>query len=111
VQCLIPHSWIIDSIRAYGPWSVFAGVIVESVIVPIPSPLVLMSAGFILISPRCLFLGYLDWWMGDTYHDVAYGIDRAETVISVVIILAILAFIFWLRTKVRGKILERNDLD
>ncbi|MGH7833346.1 MAG: hypothetical protein ACREQK_06860, partial [Candidatus Binatia bacterium] len=44
-------SWIMDSIRAYGPWSVFAGVIIESVIVPIPSPLVIMGAGFVLIDP------------------------------------------------------------
>ena len=42
-------NWIMDSIRAYGPWSVFAGVIIESVIVPIPSPLIIMGAGFILI--------------------------------------------------------------
>lgn len=207
-----------DSIRAYGPWSVFAGVIIESVIVPIPSPLVIMGAGFILINPelnaagalspilllivlpgsvastlgayigygigylggrplverwkgflgfgwedvaameqrfragrinasifflralpifplsiisaaaglirlplkqfslwtfygtipRCLFLGYLGWWMGETYHQIAYGIDRAETVVSVIIILAILGLLFWLRSRVRGKILKGN---
>jgi membrane protein DedA with SNARE-associated domain len=49
-------NWIMDSIRAYGPWSVFAGVIIESVIVPIPSPLIIMGAGFILISPELNFL-------------------------------------------------------
>jgi membrane protein DedA with SNARE-associated domain len=38
-------NWIMDSIRAYGAWSVFAGVIIESVIVPIPSPLIIMGAG------------------------------------------------------------------
>ena len=43
-------NWIQATIRAYGPWSVFAGVIIESVIVPIPSPLIIMGAGFILIS-------------------------------------------------------------
>jgi len=43
-------NWIMDSIRAYGAWSVFIGVIIESVIIPIPSPLVIMGAGFILIS-------------------------------------------------------------
>lgn len=211
-------NWIMDSIRAYGPWSVFVGVIIESVIVPIPSPLVIMGAGFILISPelnaagalapivllivlpgsiastlgayigygigylggkplvdrwkgflgfgweevevmerrfregqvnasifflralpifplsvisaaaglirlplkqfslwtfygtipRCLFLGYLGWWMGETYHHVAYGIDKAETIASVVIILAVLALIIWLRAKVRGRILKGN---
>ena len=48
--------WIMESIRAYGPWSVFAGVIIESVIVPIPSPLIIMGAGFILISSELSFL-------------------------------------------------------
>ena len=43
-------NWIMESIRAYGPWSVFVGVIIESVIVPIPSPLIIMGAGFVLIS-------------------------------------------------------------
>jgi membrane protein DedA with SNARE-associated domain len=209
-----------DSIRAYGPWSVFVGVIIESVIVPIPSPLVIMGAGFILISPelnaagalvpilllivlpgsvastlgayigygigylggkplvdrwkgflgfgweevevmerrfregqvnasifflralpifplsvisaaaglirlplkqfslwtfygtipRCLFLGYLGWWMGETYHHVAYGIDKAETIASVVIILAVLALIIWLRAKVRGRIFNKSKI-
>ncbi len=209
-------NWIMDSIRTYGAWSVFVGVIIEQVIIPLPSPLVIMGAGFILISPevnapgalipilllivlpgsvastlgaylgygigyfggkplvdrwrgflgfgweeveamerrfrggqinaslfflralpifplsiisaaaglirlplkqfslwtfygtipRCLFLGYLGWWMGGTYHRVAYGIDRAETVVSILIILAVLAVMFWLRGKVRGKIFK-----
>lgn len=205
-----------DSIRAYGPWSVFIGVIIESVIVPIPSPLVIMGAGFILISPelnaagalipilllivlpgsvastlgayigygigyvggkplverwqaflgfgweeveamerrfrsgqinvsifllralpifplsvisaaaglfrlplkqfslwtfygtipRCLFLGYLGWWMGETYHHIAYGIDKAETMVSVLLIAAVIGLILWLRTTVRKKVLN-----
>ena len=49
-------NWIMDSIRAYGAWSVFVGVVIESVIVPIPSPLIIMGAGFILISPELKFL-------------------------------------------------------
>jgi len=52
-------NWIMESIRTYGAWSVFAGVIIESVIVPIPSPLVIMGAGFILISPELSFTGAL----------------------------------------------------
>lgn len=205
-----------DSIRAYGPWSVFIGVIIESVIVPIPSPLVIMGAGFILISPelnaagalipilllivlpgsvastlgayigygigyvggkplverwqaflgfgweeveamerrfrsgqinvsifllralpifplsvisaaaglfrlplkqfslwtfygtipRCLFLGYLGWWMGETYHHIAYGIDKAETMVSALLIIAVIGLILWLRTTVRKKVLK-----
>ncbi len=51
--------WIMESIRTYGAWSVFVGVIIESVIVPIPSPLVIMGAGFILISPELSFTGAL----------------------------------------------------
>jgi len=207
-----------ESIRAYGPWSVFVGVIIESVIVPIPSPLVIMGAGFILIDPqlsmqgaflqvlplivlpgavastlgayfayaigylggkplierwekflgfgwqeieamerrfraghikasifflralpifplsiisaaagllrvpltrfglwtfygtipRCLFLGYLGWWMGETYHHTAHGIDRTETLISIALIVLILAANFWLRARVRAKILRRD---
>jgi membrane protein DedA with SNARE-associated domain len=50
-------NWIMESIRAYGPWSVFVGVIIESVIVPIPSPLIIMGAGFVLISSELTFLG------------------------------------------------------
>jgi len=207
-----------DSIRAYGPWSVFIGVIIESVIVPIPSPLIIMGAGFILISPelsareallpiillivlpgsvasslgayigygigylggrplverwkgflgfgwgeveamerrfraghinasifflralpifplsvisaaaglirlpvkqfslwtfygtipRCLFLGYLGWWVGETYHHIAYGIDRAETVVSGLLLLVV-SLVVWLRARVRGKLLKIED--
>jgi membrane protein DedA with SNARE-associated domain len=210
-------SWIMDSIRAYGPWSVFIGVIIESVIVPIPSPLIIMGAGFVLISadlsffealapillqivlpgsvastlgayigygigyyggkpmidrwrnflgfswtdveamekrfkssgvkasifflralpifplsvisaaagllrlplkqfslwtlygtiPRCLLLAYLGWGLGETYQGIAKGIDRAESIISALLILLILAAIIWLRFRVRGKILNQ----
>ena len=210
-------NWIMDSIRTYGPWSVFIGVIIESVIVPIPSPLVIMGAGFILVTPgissidavvpvlllivlpgsvastlgayigygigfwggrplierwhrflgfgwdevsvmeqrfssgrvnaslfflralpifplslisfaagilrlplkqftlwtfygsvpRCLFLGYLGWWIGETYHHVAFGINKAETIFSAVIILTICACIFWIRKKVQSGIFKR----
>ena len=48
-------NWIMESIRSYGAWSVFIGVIIESVIVPIPSPLIIMGAGFVLISPQLSF--------------------------------------------------------
>ena len=211
-------NWIMDSIRAYGSWSVFIGVIIESVIVPIPSPLIIMGAGFVLISPelkffealtpillqivlpgaiastlgayigyaigylggkpmvdrwknflgfswndvealekrfqggkantsifflralpifplsvisaaagllrlpikqfslwtfygtipRCLFLGYLGWGMGETYQGMAKGIDRAESIMSAILILAIFAVIIWLRARVRVKILDQK---
>lgn len=211
-------NWIMEGIRAYGPWSVFLGVIIESVIVPIPSPIVIMGAGFILIDPelkflealapiallivlpgsvastlgayigygigylggkplverwqgflgfgwedvealerrfragqvnasifflralpifplsvisaaaglfrlpvkqfslwtfygtipRCLFLGYLGWGLGETYRGIAHGIDKVETTVSVLLILLIFALILWLRARVRGKIFNRN---
>jgi membrane protein DedA with SNARE-associated domain len=211
-------NWIMGSIRAYGPWSVFVGVIIESVIVPIPSPLIIMGAGFVLIGadlkffealapilllivlpgsvastlgayigyaigyfggkplvdrwqsflgfswsdveamerrfqagqvntsifflralpifplsvisaaagllrlplkqfslwtfygaiPRCLLLGYLGWGVGETYHRIATGIDKAETVVSALLILSTIAVIIWLRARVRGKVLTKK---
>jgi membrane protein DedA with SNARE-associated domain len=207
-----------ESIRTYGPWSVFVGVIIESVIVPIPSPLIIMGAGFVLISaelsfvqalvpitlqivlpgsiastlgayigyaigylggkplvdrwktflgfswndvealerrfqagqvnttifflralpifplsvisaaagllrlpisqfslwtfygtiPRCLFLAYLGWGLGETYQGIAKGIDKAEGIVSGILILSIFAAIIWLRARVRGKILDKG---
>ncbi|MBI2069420.1 MAG: VTT domain-containing protein [Elusimicrobia bacterium] len=43
--------WILELLRTHGSVSVFIGVIIESVIVPIPSPLIIMGAGAILIAP------------------------------------------------------------
>jgi membrane protein DedA with SNARE-associated domain len=210
--------WIMESIRAHGAWSVFAGVIIESVIVPIPSPLIIMGAGFVLISPelsfiqaflpiilqivlpgaiastlgayigyaigylggkpmvdrwerflgfswkdvealerrfqsgqinsmifllravpifplsvisaaagllrlplakftlwtfygsipRCLLLAYLGWGLGETYQGLAKGIDRAEGIVSAILILAIIGVIIWLRARVRGKLLDNG---
>ncbi len=36
--------------------------------------------------PRCLFLGYLGWGMGETYQGIAKGIDKAEGIVSGLII-------------------------
>ncbi len=44
--------WLLDAIRAHGAFSVFIGVLIESVIIPIPSPLVIMGAGAILVPPE-----------------------------------------------------------
>ena len=44
-------TWSVAFIHAYGSYSVFMIVILEEVLVPIPSPLVIMGAGFILIEP------------------------------------------------------------
>lgn len=41
-------SWILNIIKEHFVLGVILGVLIESVIVPIPSPLVLMTAGFVL---------------------------------------------------------------
>lgn len=40
-----------ESMRTYGQLAVFIGVMIEQIIVPIPSPLIIMGAGAILILP------------------------------------------------------------
>lgn len=42
--------WIMELMRTHGQLSVFIGVMIEQIIVPIPSPLIVMGAGAILIS-------------------------------------------------------------
>lgn len=44
-------AWIMGLLAQYGPAAVFIGVIIESVIVPIPSPLIIMGAGVLIIQP------------------------------------------------------------
>jgi membrane protein DedA with SNARE-associated domain len=58
--------------------------------------------------PRCLFLAYLGWGLGETYQGIAKGIDKAEGIVSGILILAIFAVIIWLRARVRGKILDKG---
>jgi len=43
--------WIMELMRSHGQLSVFIGVMIEQIIVPIPSPMIIMGAGAILISP------------------------------------------------------------
>lgn len=43
--------WIMDLMRAHGQVSVFIGVMIEQIIVPIPSPMIIMGAGAILVQP------------------------------------------------------------
>ena len=90
--------------------------------VPIfPLSLISAAAGFIRLSPmlftlwtfygsipRCLLLGYLGWWIGETYHGLAHGIDKAETLVSVLLILTALTVIVWLRGRIRRKVLKET---
>jgi membrane protein DedA with SNARE-associated domain len=48
-------NWSTAFIHFYGPYSVFIIVLLEELLVPIPSPLVLMGSGFILIEPGLPF--------------------------------------------------------
>jgi len=41
-----------ELMRTHGQLSVFIGVIIEQIIVPIPSPMIIMGAGAILVSPE-----------------------------------------------------------
>jgi len=41
-----------ELMRTHGQLSVFIGVIIEQIIVPIPSPMIVMGAGAILVSPE-----------------------------------------------------------
>lgn len=49
--------WILSLMQTHGGLTVFIGVIIESVIVPIPSPLIIMGAGALLVPPG---LGWVD---------------------------------------------------
>jgi membrane protein DedA with SNARE-associated domain len=43
--------WIMELMKTHGQLSVFIGVMIEQIIVPIPSPIIIMGAGAILVSP------------------------------------------------------------
>jgi membrane protein DedA with SNARE-associated domain len=44
-------TWIMSMMQTHGATTVVVGVLIESIIVPIPSPLIIMGAGSILIEP------------------------------------------------------------
>src|SRR5262245_386322 len=52
-------TWIMSSLQSHGALAVFVGVIIESIIVPIPSPLIIMGAGAILVEPGLPILNAL----------------------------------------------------
>jgi len=203
--------WIMDSMRGHGQLAVFIGVMIEQIIVPIPSPLIIMGAGAILILPglsipnallkilwiivlpgtiastvgsyigyiisfyggkalvvrlqrfldvdwnqignlekrfqgkkqalslflfraipvfpislvsifagllripikpftlytflgsifRCFFLGFVGWWIGATYEKVATRLDSAETIVSILMLIAMAVVLGYLYFKFR----------
>ncbi len=42
-------NWIISAIGENGVWAIFWGGIIEQIIIPIPSPLITMAGGFLLV--------------------------------------------------------------
>lgn len=44
-------TWLLEAIKSHGILAVVLGVVIETIIVPIPSPLILMTAGYIIIQP------------------------------------------------------------
>ncbi|MEI9476475.1 MAG: VTT domain-containing protein [Deltaproteobacteria bacterium] len=205
--------WIMESMRAHGQLAVFIGVMIEQIIVPIPSPLIIMGAGAILILPelsipnaflqilwiivlpgaiastvgsfigymisyyggkalvvrlqrfldvdwdeienlekrfqgkkealsiflsraipvfpislvsifagllripikpftlytflgsifRCFFLAFVGWWIGSTYEKVATRLDSAETIVSILMLIAMVGALGYLYYKLRKK--------
>jgi membrane protein DedA with SNARE-associated domain len=203
--------WITELMRTHGQLSVFIGVMIEQIIVPIPSPIIILGAGAILISPhlsipnalfqilwiiilpgflgetlgsyigytvsyyggralvvrlqwfldvdwdgianlekrfhgrkevfslflfraipvfpislvsvfadlvripfrlftlytfsgaifRCFFLGFVGWWIGSTYEKVATRLDSAETIISILMLIGMIAILGRLYHKFR----------
>jgi membrane protein DedA with SNARE-associated domain len=51
--------YIMELIRNTGSLGVFVGVLIESMIAPIPSPLIIMAAGFIMLPANASFFGIL----------------------------------------------------
>lgn len=202
-----------ESMRAHGQLAVFIGVMIEQIIVPIPSPLIIMGAGVILILPelsipnaflqilwiivlpgaiastvgsfigymisyyggkalvvrlqrfldvdwdeienlekrfqgkkealsiflsraipvfpislvsifagllripikpftlytflgsifRCFFLAFVGWWIGSTYEKVATRLDSAETIVSILMLIAMVGALGYLYYKLRKK--------
>jgi membrane protein DedA with SNARE-associated domain len=205
--------WIMESMRAHGQLAVFIGVMIEQIIVPIPSPVIIMGAGAILIAPelsipnaflqilwiivlpgtvastlgsfigytisyyggkalvvrlqrflgvdwdeignlekrfqgkkealsiflsraipvfpislvsifagllripikpftlytflgsifRCFFLAFIGWWIGSTYEKVATRLDSAETIVSIIMLMAMVGILGYLYLKLRRK--------
>lgn len=74
-------AWLLPIIQQYGALSVFAGVLIEEIIIPIPSPLVLMAAGFVLIPATAT----LDQALGIAFFTITIPGAIAMTIGSLVI--------------------------
>lgn len=50
---------------------------------------------------RCLALGFIGWWVGMTYKKVATRLDSVETIVSIVMLMAMLGGLGYLYRKFR----------
>jgi membrane protein DedA with SNARE-associated domain len=50
---------------------------------------------------RCLFLGFVGWWIGATYEKVATRLDSAETFISILMLIGMVIVLWTLYRKFR----------
>ena len=50
---------------------------------------------------RCLFLGFVGWWVGATYEKVAGHLDSLETIISILMLIAMGGILGYLYYKFR----------
>lgn len=52
-------------------------------------------ASFIGILIRSFILGLIGWQTGEAYQAIASGLDKAESIVTIVIFVAIIALLFW----------------
>ena len=52
---------------------------------------------------RCLFLAFVGWWIGATYEKVATRLDSVETMVSIVMLIAMVGILGTLYYKLRKK--------
>jgi membrane protein DedA with SNARE-associated domain len=74
-------AWLLPIIQTYGALSVFVGFFLEEVIIPIPSPLIAMAAGFILIPATAT----LDQALGVAFFTIMIPGAVAMTIGSLII--------------------------
>ena len=52
---------------------------------------------------RCFFLGCVGWWIGATYEKIATRLDSAETMVSILMLIAMVAILGYLYYKLRKR--------
>ena len=52
---------------------------------------------------RCFILGFVGWWVGSTYEQVAAHLDSAETIVSVLLLIGMVAVLGYLYYRLRMK--------